>query len=238
MKSGIFSQNLVVKITTLNIKFPTGIFLKLFLAYWGISTLLLFLTNQGDIVLYINSISSPALDYPMKVLDYLGHGVFALIFFSIVLFLRVDYGILCFYSFSFVILLTNLLKRIVFLQHHRPLWYLFYDDFDRYISIAPINYLRSFPSGHSMTAFAIATILSYWFRNKYLQIIFFSMALIVSLARIYLFQHFFVDTLWGALFGVFSSLFAKLIYDKIMSKTVNKRLQVSLFRFVQIMYKR
>jgi membrane-associated phospholipid phosphatase len=227
-----------VKITIRDIKLPTGIFTKLFLAYWGMSILLLFFTNQGDIVLYINSISLPALDYPMKILDYLGHGVFALIFFLVVLFFRVDYGMLCFYSFSLVILLTNLLKRIVFLQHHRPLWYLFYDDFDRFISIAPINYLRSFPSGHSMTAFAIATILSYWFRNKYLQITFFCMALIVSLARIYLFQHFFVDTLWGALFGVLSSIIAKLIYDKILWKTDKSRLQVSLFRFLQNWYKK
>lgn len=60
---------------------------------------------------------------------------------------------------------------------------------------------HSFPSGHTATAFALATLLICITTNKLLQVIYMLVAILVAVSRIYLLQHFVIDTLGGALFG-------------------------------------
>src|SRR5205085_7899210 len=58
----------------------------------------------------------------------------------------------------------------------------------------------SFPSGHTMTAFSIALVLSYFYRGVELPIYFFACSIAVS--RIVLGMHFLSDGLAGAILGV------------------------------------
>jgi membrane-associated phospholipid phosphatase len=66
---------------------------------------------------------------------------------------------------------------------------------------------NSFPSGHTTTAFALFSLLSFDNRRVRWQILFFFLALAVGYSRIYLGQHFFKDVLIGALLGYATSLF-------------------------------
>lgn len=65
----------------------------------------------------------------------------------------------------------------------------------------------SFPSGHTTSAFALATTLTVYFRKKYMGILLFLAAILVGYSRVYLAQHFPIDVLIGALIG---TLFATL----------------------------
>jgi undecaprenyl-diphosphatase len=58
----------------------------------------------------------------------------------------------------------------------------------------------SFPSGHTMTAFSIALVLSYFYRGIELPIYFFACSVAVS--RIVLGMHFLSDVLAGAILGI------------------------------------
>ncbi len=61
----------------------------------------------------------------------------------------------------------------------------------------------SFPSGHSASAFAMATVFALLFNNKRISIIAFILAVLVGYSRIYLALHFLQDVVAGAFIGVF-----------------------------------
>lgn len=195
---------------------PPPLMLALFLVNWILGLLILLFTKQGDSLLWLNSFSNKYFDIFFLYVTLLGNGLFAFFLAFVFLFKKLYYALCLGLSFIMVSIFTNLLKHFVFIQHYRPLWYLYYNDFHRVIIDAPINYLRSFPSGHSMTAFAMATILSILFRKKSLSIIFFISALIISWSRVYLCQHFYIDIFWGAILGFFAALIGKIVIDRIV----------------------
>jgi len=61
---------------------------------------------------------------------------------------------------------------------------------------------HSFPSGHTITAFAFFLALTYFTKRPMLHFIYFVFALFVGFSRIYLSQHFALDVLVGSLIGV------------------------------------
>jgi membrane-associated phospholipid phosphatase len=67
---------------------------------------------------------------------------------------------------------------------------------------------HSFPSGHTTTAFAIATVLVMLSKNKSLQLLILLLAALVGYSRIYLAQHFLLDVIIGAALGTTSGVVA------------------------------
>jgi hypothetical protein len=65
---------------------------------------------------------------------------------------------------------------------------------------------NSFPSGHSSTAFAIATVLSERIENIYASIALYSLASLTAYQRVYSDVHWFSDTLMGAALGTLIGL--------------------------------
>ena len=218
--------------------FPNPVMFSLFMVYWIAGILILFLTSQGDPLLWVNSFSTDTLDHFFLVVTFLGNGIFAAILAIAFFFKKLYYGLSMTAAFIVVSLLTNFFKRLVFIQHYRPLWFFYYNDLHRVIIDAPVNYLRSFPSGHAMTAFAMATILSILFRKHWLSVLFFIGAFLISWSRVYLCQHFFIDIFWGGLLGFFSAIIGKVLMDglvklfntDVMAMPIQKVLPVLLSR--------
>jgi membrane-associated phospholipid phosphatase len=65
---------------------------------------------------------------------------------------------------------------------------------------------NSFPSGHTVTAFSAAVVLSYVAVNKRLGFIFLLLAISVAYSRMYLSQHFFEDVIAGSILGTISTI--------------------------------
>lgn len=78
----------------------------------------------------------------------------------------------------------------------------------------------SFPSGHTATAFVIATTMSYYTRRRN-DIILFILAILVGLSRIYLQTHYFSDVLTGAIIGMTASVIVRK-YEKVVLKWEGK----------------
>lgn len=65
----------------------------------------------------------------------------------------------------------------------------------------------SFPSGHTMSAFALYSFLAFCLpRKRWTALLLFAMALLVGVSRIYLVQHFLQDVYLGAIMGILIAL--------------------------------
>ncbi|MBC7887215.1 MAG: phosphatase PAP2 family protein [Ferruginibacter sp.] len=65
--------------------------------------------------------------------------------------------------------------------------------------------LTSFPSGHATTIFALATVLAFTSKKKYITLVYFFFATLVAYSRVYLGQHFMEDVLAGAILGTLTT---------------------------------
>ncbi len=65
---------------------------------------------------------------------------------------------------------------------------------------------NSFPSGHSVSAFTAAVVLTYTTKNKYWGVILLLIAVLVAYSRLYLSEHFLIDVTAGSALGVFVTL--------------------------------
>jgi len=67
--------------------------------------------------------------------------------------------------------------------------------------------LHSFPSGHTVTAFSTAILVTYWCRNKFWGLPLLLVAILVGYSRMYLSEHFFEDVTAGSTIGVVITIF-------------------------------
>jgi membrane-associated phospholipid phosphatase len=71
----------------------------------------------------------------------------------------------------------------------------------------------SFPSGHTASAFGLATLLCLFSPDKKWGILYLLLAILVGYSRIYLGQHFLQDVLAGALIGIASAISVYLVIE-------------------------
>ncbi len=101
-----------------------------------------------------------------------------------------------------------------FFSHPRPLQFFTDLELADQINFVEGVYVHSaatsFPSGHTMSAFALYSFLAFLVTRKHWAgILFFIVAFLVGISRVYLVQHFFQDIYLGAILGV---LVATVIY--------------------------
>lgn len=71
-----------------------------------------------------------------------------------------------------------------------------------FVKTVEILSTHSFPSGHTVTAFTLAVIFTYWSKNKAWGPLFLLIAVMVGYSRMYLSEHFFEDVTAGSVIGV------------------------------------
>jgi len=177
-------------------------FLKLSLFSLLIVLIFISFSQKGDTVIFINKLHNPFLDSFFKYYTFLGSGwimVFAAAFF---LFYQFQMSFLTLIIGAFQTIVTGFFKMIIFPDAPRPLTFL-KDEYPLEMVEDVVRlYYRSFPSGHTMTAFSMATLLALMTNNKHTQLILFIYAFFIGLSRIYLAHHFLSDVVFGAVFGM------------------------------------
>lgn len=110
-------------------------------------------------------------------------------------------------AFLFSFIFSDLILKNIF-QRHRP----FLTDYRlpiqltrpiQPISTCPTDF--SFPSAHAATAFAAATVLTFFDKKR--RWFYYSVAILISYSRIYLGCHYFFDVVGGGLLGYIISKF-------------------------------
>jgi membrane-associated phospholipid phosphatase len=185
--------------------YPGMILFYLFLISGAV---ILFVTEKGSWVIWLNENGSYFFDRLFTYWTWLGDGLIFLV--PIVLFLFRSYLFL-FITFLAIIVQTVFvqgLKRFVFPGLVRPKMY--FENFGSFRQIEDIQFYsnNAFPSGHTATAFTCALIFSLFLEDKRWSLALVLVAISVGISRIYLMQHFFIDIYFGSIFGVISAIFS------------------------------
>ncbi len=132
----------------------------------------------------------------------LAEGVFITLITGSLLFRSYGETLIMLINLLLIMLIVAFLKQQVFPDHLRP--------GSELLPVVPLKladgveilHLHSFPSGHTASAFGMFYLLSVFFRSTAFSILFFSLALLVGISRVFLVQHYFEDIYFGSLTGM------------------------------------
>jgi membrane-associated phospholipid phosphatase len=167
--------------------------------------------------LIINGAYSVQADYFFNFVTFLGEWLLWVPLFAYALFYNRQFLIAVVTALIISTILTRLGKQVFFEGQPRPLRLL--EDLARAVPILTHNnYVNSFPSGHTSTAFTTALLLAFIIRKKFAIYVFPLIAFLVGYSRVYLAQHFVTDVLAGTIVGIVSSYLALVIYEQFRKK--------------------
>jgi membrane-associated phospholipid phosphatase len=163
-----------------------------------------------------NTYASNTLDSVFLIITKLAEGWFTvpiLIYFLIkdwkkALFIGLCYGITA--------VIAGVLKNYTFGYNHRPFAIPALNQLETYhwIKDYKMPTSKSFPSGHTTTAFAFAMVISLINKNKWWSIVFIFIASLIGLSRTLLSFHFLLDVVAGAAIGGVTSFILFVILKK------------------------
>jgi membrane-associated phospholipid phosphatase len=179
--------------------------------------------EKGVIELKINHFHHPILDAFFANITHLGDGLILIIPIVFFIFYKYCYLLLLAISSLIHLILVHIAKKWVFHGMPRPAE--FFKDIPFYeVPGVELHHWGSFPSGHTTTAFMLATFL-YLVLPKKMKIhwLLMGIAFLVGFSRVYLMQHFLMDVWAGALLGVLSSLVSYMLVLKFFSKKIYQK---------------
>lgn len=166
----------------------------------------LLINGKAGSFLLLNTYHSNWLDNCFRWYTNLGDGLFAVLlslFFFFILKSRKS-GLILLIAYASTGILAQIIKPI--LQSPRPKSFFYPAHLSFFMDDIIHNGNTSFPSGHTVTAFAMATVLVMYTEKKWQQLLLLVLAILVGFSRIYLSQHFLTDVLAGSFIGVAGAL--------------------------------
>ena len=184
-----------------------------FLFILVISILLLFLFDKTHLLLLINGSNTPFWDQFFKYYTYLGSAIGLILVLIPYLFTRFQYVANLIFGFLISSIFIQVFKRLLFVDFDRPPRVLEGQNVLHFVEGVNSHFTRSFPSGHTTTAFVVAAIVALNTKNRWIQTTALSMAILVGFSRIYLAQHFYMDVVAGAWLGYISAWLGWSIFE-------------------------
>lgn len=185
---------------------------------WMLAAIIVLLTTSKKEGFYLlNTFHTPELTFFFVYATFVGDGFFCILVGLLFILMKERIaGLLIIVSYLFSGALAQIIKYFVI--EPRP-GILFKDtDYPYFIQDVTLHNVHAFPSGHTASAFALATILSFWVKNKSYSSLFLIIAIIVAYSRIYLAQHFLQDVLAGAVIGVLSAILCCFLFSLVNRK--------------------
>jgi membrane-associated phospholipid phosphatase len=186
---------------------------------------LVLLTDKGSAELAINSNFNTSLGQFFRYATHFGDGVMYAILIALFLLIKYYNALLLFFTSILQTILAQGFKKIIFPDSPRPAaWFENQEGVVlQFAEGVKIHTAHSFPSGHTATAFAIAVMLTYFFKKPAYAVLFFLLAAIAGFSRVYLMQHFFEDVLAGATVGIFSALLVIFLVRKFLPEWESRK---------------
>jgi len=185
-----------------------------YLLFLGVSSVFLSMNNKGDMVLLLDTHSQKALDWFFVFFTHTGDGLFAATSVLILLFINKKQAFTLAIGLIVSGLIAQALKHTIGVSHDRP--FLFFEGMHDF---RDIEYLvrhmhHSMPSGHTTSAFCLFFTLALMSEKKTYGYLFFCLALLAGISRMYLAQHFLEDVVAGSFIGCSTALVVYLLGNK------------------------
>ncbi|MFD2936044.1 phosphatase PAP2 family protein [Spirosoma flavum] len=175
--------------------------------------------TQEQLMQWVNSRNSSIADILFPYVTYMGDGIFFVVICILLSVYNWRIGLMALASFVLSSLTSEFFKKIIFLGSPRPLKFFEHSTFNYHIVEGlDIYSYNSFPSGHTITAFAMFGLLAFLDNWKSRGWFWLSLSVLTGYSRVYLFQHFVEDVFVGSLIGTLSSV----IIFRLMSRWATK----------------
>jgi membrane-associated phospholipid phosphatase len=173
--------------------------------FWSLGIIWLFIAGKSEIHLWVNNQHFAIADFSFKYITYLGDGLFLmLVGAALFLFKRREMALTLILSYLFSTLIVQALKNSI-PNNARPYIYFFNEKLSR---VEGVSLLAdgSFPSGHSAIGFCLFFFFATLSKQQGIKLGLGLIAVLICISRIYLNQHFLIDTLVGSIIGLLSTL--------------------------------
>jgi len=160
------------------------------------------INEKAHFLLWLCDCRHPVLDYYFYYITMLGEE-YAFIFFGLLLWIMSWKRMITIPILGGVVMLVSYLSKLAF-QHERPSLYLEKIGWEGPMTVMDYQVLsgyHSFPSGHSMAAWALFTLMAAHIKKTWFSILALFLATSVSISRVYLMVHFLQDVVAGAMIG-------------------------------------
>ncbi|WP_420317917.1 phosphatase PAP2 family protein [Ekhidna sp.] len=171
----------------------------------GIGVIFYFYQEHGDFVLWLNGLHNPVWNIFFKYWTFTGNGFFFALFAIFLIVINKRYGFVLAMSGITIGGVSYLFKQVLFNSAPRPKIYFQDHKILDFIDGVDILSTHSFPSGHAMAAFGIATLLAFMLKSNNYSMLLILGATLTAISRVYLAQHFLIDIMAGSLLGVIIS---------------------------------
>lgn len=119
---------------------------------------------------------------------------------------------------------VQIMKKSMFIDHLRPAFYFQEKGVDLHLVDGVRQGITfTFPSGHTATAFFVFLFLAMLSRHRWTQFLMGICAVFAAYSRVYLSQHFVLDTVAGALIGTFSVVLSYYLFQQWNLPLLNKK---------------
>ena len=189
------------------------VFFILWLLFFAVGLLFLLRVGKAEAFVDLNPYHRTTLDTIFAWITFLGDGTFTVILFIILLIRRHwSQATQVIAAFLFSALLAQILKNLF--SEPRPKQFFAPGAYPYFIDGVTHLGFASFPSGHTTSIFALATLMAIFARRRDTKIACLLGAVLVGYSRIYLGQHFLGDVLMGSIIGTVTAVLVHWLFVK------------------------
>lgn len=188
-----------------NFVLQNRIFLTLYFLFLIAGGFIFLRLETGNEILYFNKLHTPFFDHFFTWVTRLAEA--PVLLFILLMALRFGYGkgLIAGINALLVFAITQFFKQVIFSSYVRPSTFFQGKEQLNFVQGVEIYRYNSLPSGHTATAFGLFFMFSILVSDKRWSYLFFLLALLVGVSRVYLLEHFFRDVYFGSMIGVFTT---------------------------------